>query len=344
MHGQDAHATIVYHTKIKSGQSTSKITVDWNTEAQKFISVQEISENGCVGSVLSRSFLYDNSLVELLVVIAIIGILVGLLLSAVQAAREAARRMQCNNNLKQIGLAIQMHESSHRHLPTGGWGNAWVGDPNYGFGQQQPGGWVFNVLPYIEQENLFRMVDTDEMHKLPVKGYYCPTRRSPTTYGTTTLTTRCDYNGNAGTTFSNRTPADGSAGGANTFNGVVVRENVGNVTIVGITDGTSNTLMLAEKWLHPNRHNADGGDNERETNAGWDECVVRIGGGTFNYQYNNGQCSGPYTNRTIPRTPQHDRDAPCVVNAAGATTTIWNQQFGSSCLASVGTGRTPRSG
>lgn len=107
------------------------------------------------------------TLVELLVVIAIIGVLVGLLLPAVQAAREAARRMQCSNNLKQLGLAIHNYESAHRYFPSGyisfatntGQGPAWAAiDPDTWDGA--PGwGWLALLLPFMEQNSLANHLD-----------------------------------------------------------------------------------------------------------------------------------------------------------------------------------------
>jgi prepilin-type N-terminal cleavage/methylation domain-containing protein len=164
------------------------------------------------------------TLVELLVVIAIIGILVALLLPAIQAAREAARRNQCVNNLKQLALGALNHESTFGHFPSGGIGYQWVGDPNYGSGKKQPGGWIYNVLPFIEEQALHDMgsgVGTtwnDAARKkifgqrasVTVKGLICPSRRTGGPYGNFTgpesfknqdsvaLSARSDYAGSVG--------------------------------------------------------------------------------------------------------------------------------------------------
>jgi prepilin-type N-terminal cleavage/methylation domain-containing protein/prepilin-type processing-associated H-X9-DG protein len=135
------------------------------------------------------------TLVELLVVITIIGILIALLLPAVQAAREAARRAQCTNNLKQLALACLGHENATGRYPTNGWGWGWTGDADRGNDWRQPGGWLYNILNYIEQQPLHDMgigispwTDTTkrDAHRLrmsnPITGFYCPTRRPPVAY------------------------------------------------------------------------------------------------------------------------------------------------------------------
>ena len=127
------------------------------------------------------------TLVELLVVITIIGILVSLLLPAVQAARESARKAICSNNLKQLGMAALASLQSQRHYPSGGWGWRWVGDPEHGYGAEQPGGWVYNILPQLEliplhdvQDGLTGQARSDAAAKMistPIAVLICPSRR-----------------------------------------------------------------------------------------------------------------------------------------------------------------------
>lgn len=139
------------------------------------------------------------TLVELLVVITIIGILIALLLPAVQAAREAARQVQCKNHLKQIALGCLSHENACGRFPTGGWGCCWTGDSDRNNDWRQPGGWIFNILPYIEQQAIHDMglgegawnsaakkAANMKRMAIPLSILHCPTRREPILFPQTT--------------------------------------------------------------------------------------------------------------------------------------------------------------
>jgi prepilin-type N-terminal cleavage/methylation domain-containing protein len=247
------------------------------------------------------------TLVELLVVIAIIGILVALLLPAVQSAREAARRMQCSNNLKQIGLAALNHESGMNHLPSCGWGWNWVGDPDRGFGRRQPGGWVYNSLPFCEQLNLHDLGkgETDATKKknaiaqctiTPIGMFVCPSRRPakampayftgiPYNSGNVTTHARSCYAANGGSELQNEMgTSDANAVDNGTWNmswqpnATGVSYLLSEVTFGDIKDGTTNTYWAAEKYINPD-HYTDGQlpDDNTSMYQGHDWDVLRWG-------------------------------------------------------------------
>ncbi len=232
------------------------------------------------------------TLVELLVVITIIGILISLLLPAVQSAREAARRAQCSNNLKQLALAWHLHEQANGYLPSGGWGWNWMGDPDQGFGRRQPGGWIYNILPYVEQGALHDLglgvtdaaTKREKLKQLsltPLAVIACPTRRravasppkdwwAPFNANVSMLLAKSDYAASSGDplyTDLTAGPSTIAEGEGSSFawpsvadcNGVSYQ--LSQVTVADIRDGTSNTYMLGEKYLKPNSYGGSSGDN-----------------------------------------------------------------------------------
>jgi prepilin-type N-terminal cleavage/methylation domain-containing protein len=241
------------------------------------------------------------TLVELLVVITIIGILLALLLPAVQAAREAARRSQCANNLKQLSLGCLNIEHAHGGLPSAGWGPAWVGDPDRGFNERQPGSWVFPLLPYVEANNIFSLgigataaADKVEANRArmttPVEHFNCPSRRltgllpipagytckpyntpAPSTLG---KMVRTCYAANLGDSKDSlwwyNQPSSYSDGDNPAWawlprgvrlNGVIYVHS--HVTMAMIADGASNTYLIGEKSINPDHYldGKDGGDD-----------------------------------------------------------------------------------
>jgi prepilin-type N-terminal cleavage/methylation domain-containing protein len=214
------------------------------------------------------------TLVELLVVVAIIGILIALLLPAVQAAREAAHRTQCQNNLKQIALAFLGHNEAQKHFPTGGWGFNWSGHPDRGFGPRQPGGWGYNILPWLEEDTLHKMgagmtgqAQIDAMRQAmatPMPVYYCPSRRPATLYPNSTnfrivgrppLVARTDYAASAGDNNQGHDGGPGSLadGDARTnwpysnLTGICFQRS--QIRPRDIVDGTSKTYLVGERYL-----------------------------------------------------------------------------------------------
>ncbi len=244
---------------------------------------------------------HGMTLVELLVVLAIIGVLVALLIPAVQSSREAARRLECQNHLRQFGLAVHNHLDTFGHYPAGGWGHTWVGDADRGFDQRQPGGWVYNLLPYVEAANVrglgagasgaAKMAAGAELMRQVLPIHHCPSRRVPHLYPYTESrdpinadpvenSAKSDYAINAGDVDPGmgRTPISLEEGDSpkfawadfSTANGICYFRSI--VRGAEVTDGASSTYCIGEKYCATDGY--DAGDDE-SMYVGYDYDVNR---------------------------------------------------------------------
>jgi prepilin-type N-terminal cleavage/methylation domain-containing protein/prepilin-type processing-associated H-X9-DG protein len=272
------------------------------------------------------------TLIELLVVIAIIAVLIGLLVPAVQKVREAANSSACQNNLKQIGLAFSNYYSALNYFPGGG--NDWTTPPTYNTGgrplngRAQEAGWAFQLLPYLEGDNAYNGggATTPLSRALAAMGstvpvYFCPSRRGPMTVLYPSANgpelfvnlqrlsptqpvpdpfpaALCDY---AASNLDNT--------------GVVVRTSGdppaspddlpaprSNIKTKDITDGLSNTLLVADKRLNKAFLGQWQEDDGEGFTAGFDENTMRttslapqpdyVGEGKGDYRFGSSHTGG----------------------------------------------------
>jgi len=219
----------------------------------------------------TRSTRLGVTLVEILVALAIIAVLIGLLLPAVMRARGQAAGVRCQNNLRQLAIAFQSHHADHGEFPSGGW--EWATPPNYpggrpAAGRKQQGGWGFQVLPYVEARSVWEAGPRAAIATaLPV--FFCPVRREPQTItypdeylpsvagsGQPLTHGLCDY-------------------AASNLTGTGAVRQFDPVRIADVTDGTTSTLLLAEKRMNVALLGIPQPDDNEGYTAGFDEDTIR---------------------------------------------------------------------
>ena len=244
------------------------------------------------------------TLVELLVVVAIIAILMALLVPAVQKVREAANRTTCSNNLKQMALAVNAHITELKYFPSGGrsWDEMRVmnGSTPANF-RSQSWGWAYQILPYMEQKTLWANTSDSVVEGKVLPFLNCPSSRPPTlrTYSDGTSRFMMDYAANGGMLVVPYDPAPPGSNSVanpnpdatptpavpngNTFDGPFLPSNNNWPTahngrrIRDITDGTSMTLLLGEKYVASVQVSGGSGgtcDEDQGWIDGWDNDAM----------------------------------------------------------------------
>ena len=254
----------------------------------------------------ARSQRLGFTIVELLVVVTIIGILIALLLPAVQSARGSPCA-ECCNHLKQMALAIHGHVNARGVFPTAG-AVPWPVIEDYStngtpWGPSKQGlGWAFQILPYLELESVYRLCVQTRLEQCELGIFFCPSRRPVTHYPDSAQRVLMDYTGITAGDPPSITKDDPSTLYVSfwqsndpwhpphdkQWHGTIVRTNwditstppgpVGSTGPIGfadVTDGTSNTVMLGEKRLHPGNYESGDWHDDRGWSDGFDPDTMR---------------------------------------------------------------------
>ncbi|MFO0812959.1 MAG: DUF1559 domain-containing protein [Gemmatales bacterium] len=232
------------------------------------------------------------TLIELLVVIAIIALLMAMLLPAIQKVRESANRMLCGSQLRQMIIAMHNFHNDYKQFPQGGnvpWSGIWRTGGPLGMVNQPPNqgaGWAVQILPYLEMDNVLKLDDYNIFNST-IPFYACPSRRVNRVLrgsGRVGMDYAASTPGNApwswdqfwyGTTWvwDWQNPPPGAK-----YYGIIIRQDKFDrvqLTTGGIPDGTSNTMVLSEKWLRPDSYSWGDWHDDSGWSDGWDPDIIR---------------------------------------------------------------------
>lgn len=246
------------------------------------------------------------TLLECVIAFTAVALLIQLLLPLIEAGRESSRQVTCRDNLRQIGVACERHVENTGRFPAGGWGSLWAGEPDRGNDSRQPGGWIFNLLPFMDYGVLHsralgqfgeqRLMSIKSVCQTPLKEFVCPSRRALANYTCDDepilrnadwhrVGAKSDYAANAGEQHSLEKfagPASLAEGDKKAYawpdtsemSGVVYLRS--EVRREDVLDGLGNTYFAGEKYIDAGCYldNDDVG-NARPMYVGFDKSTIR---------------------------------------------------------------------